>query len=190
MISSAALACFILAIPVSVPAQIIDNWNKVDTVTAGECDDLNPSLMHNALSWSPADFLWMVFERHTSTTSQIAAKRFARSTTTWDSAVTLISSLPPGEEQKYPDFSEVSYYDTGSILHVMRLAAWQVRKAQRWQLYFSTLNDGSQAWSAPSVLVTDSLDNTGVQIRPFLDTAFFVTWKRANTVMWKKKRIY
>ncbi|HEX7571848.1 MAG TPA: T9SS type A sorting domain-containing protein, partial [Bacteroidota bacterium] len=157
--------------------------------TTGECDDLDPSLMHNALSWSPADFLWVVFERHTSTMSQIAAKKFNRSGATWDSAVALISSLPPGEEQKYPDFSEVSYYDTGSIVHVMRLAAWQVRRANRWQLYFSTLNDGSQAWSVPSVLVSDSLDNTGVQIRPFLDTAFIVTWKRANTVMWLLKSI-
>jgi hypothetical protein len=113
--------------------------------------------------------------------------RYDLSSKRWDSTVTLISSLPPAEEQKFPDYSEAGYYDTSYFWHVMRLAAWQVRKSNRWQIYFSTLNDGSQSWSVPAVLVTDSLDNTAVQIRPFLDTAFIVTWKRANTVMWLMK---
>ena len=189
MVSSAALACVALALPVSATAQIVNVWNKVDTVTAGEYDDLNPSLTHNVFSNYPGSLLRVVFERHTSTRSQIVCKTFDRSATTWDSALTVISSLPPGEEQKYPDYSEVSHYDTSAGERFMRIASWQVKKGDRWQLFFATLNDGSQAWSAPSVLVNDSLDNTGVQIRPFLDTAFIIIWKRANTVMWLMKSL-
>lgn len=189
MISSVTLICFVFAHPASAPAQIVGNWNKVDTVTSGECDDFNPSMVHDVLFSNPSRFVRVVFERHTSTESEIAVKRFDRSSATWDSAVDVISSRTPTEEQKYPDYSEVSYYDTSAGLHVMRLAAWQVRRANRWQLYFSTLNDASPAWTAPSVLVTDSLDDTGIQVRPFLDTAFVITWKRANTVMWLMKSV-
>ena len=183
MISSVTLTFFTLALPVSAPAQIVNKWGKVDTVTLGECDDLNPSIIHNAFFTYPDDFLWVVFERHTSTESQIAAKRFNRLSTTWDSSVVVLSSQPAGEEQKYPDYSEVSYYDTSSASHVMRLAAWQVRKDNRWQIYYSSFNDGAPAWSAPSLLVPDSIDNTGVQIRPIRDSTFIITCKRANTVM-------
>ena len=183
MISSVTLTCITLALPVSVPAQIVNNWGKVDTVTAGECDDLNPSLIHNAFFTYTEDFLWVVFERHTSTESQIAAKRFNRLSLTWDSSVVVLSSQPAGEEQKYPEYSEVSYYDTTSSSRVMMLAAWQVRKDNRWQIYYSTFNDGATAWSTPSLLVPDSIDNTCVQVRPIRDSTFIVTWKRANTVM-------
>jgi len=183
MISSVTLTCITLALPVSVPAQIVNNWGKVDTVTAGECDDLNPSLIHNAFFTYTEDFLWVVFERHTSTESQIASKRFNRLSSTWDSSVVVLSSRPAGEEQRYPDYSEVSYYDTTSSSRVMRLAAWQVRNDNRWQIYYSTFNDGAPAWSKPSLLVPDSIDNTCVQVRPIRDSTFIITWKRANTVM-------
>jgi hypothetical protein len=189
MISSFTLTCFTVALPVFASAQIVNNWGKVDTATAGESDDLNPSIMHNAFFTSPDNFLWVVFERHTSTESQIVSRRFARLSATWDSSVIVLSSQPAAEEQKYPDYSEVSYYDTNSGSRVMRLAAWQVMKDNRWQIYYSTFNDGAPSWSTPSLLVPDSIDNTGVQIRPIRDSTFIITWKRANTVMALMKSI-
>ena len=190
IISCAALICSVLAFPASAPAQPVDNWNKVDTVTVGDFDDLNPSVVHNAYFSSPTgSFLWVVFERHTSTQSQIAASKFNRTEGRWDSDVVVLSSLPPGEEQKYPDYSEVSYYDTIAGLRALRLAAWQTKIDNRWQIYYSTFNDGASAWSPPAVLVSDSLDDTGVQVRPYVDTAFIITWKRANTVMCLLKSI-
>ena len=78
--AAVVLASVMLMLPVTAPAQNFNNWNKVDTVTAGACDDLNPSLMHNAFSRGPSDFIRMVFERHTSTSSGIAAMRYDLST--------------------------------------------------------------------------------------------------------------
>lgn len=189
VISSFMIILFVLTVGAPAPAQIPNYWNKVDTVTAGECDDLNPSITHNAYFSYPGDFLWVVFERHTSTESQIAAKKFNRSASTWDSSVVVLSSRPAGEEQKYPDYSEAMYHDTSTGSHTMRLAAWQVMKDNRWQIYYSAFNDGASGWSLPSVLILDSLENTHVQVHPFYDTAFIVTWKRANTIMWLMKSI-
>ena len=189
LISALALMSFTLAIPASAPAQIVNIWGKVDTVTAGEFDDLNPSIAHNVYASSPGGFIWLVFERHTSAESQIAARKFNRASGTWDSAVVVLSSRLPAEEQRNPDYSDMSYYNAGTGSRVMRLAAWQVRKDHRWQIYYSTLNDSASSWSAPSLLVSDSLDNTGVQIRPILDSAVIITWKRANTVMGLVKTI-
>ena len=182
MIPAAMLACVTIAGISSAPAQITGSWNKVDTVTAGECNDLNPSIVHNAFFWNPGDYLWLVFERHTSTESQIAARRFNKSLSAWDSSVVVLSSGPAGEEQKYPDYSESRYYDS-SASRTMRLAAWQVLKENRWQIYYATFKDGAPGWSVPSLLAADSLDNTRVRVRPILDTAFIITWIRKNTVM-------
>src|SRR5271169_5895848 len=103
-IISLALLCFTLEFPAFASAQILNNWNTVDTVTAGDFDDLNPSIVNDVFLPYPSGYLWMVFERHTDTESQSAARRFNRSSATWDSAVVVLSSLPSGEEQKYPDY--------------------------------------------------------------------------------------
>jgi hypothetical protein len=183
------LVCCTMTVPLTAPAQISNFWTKVDTVTAGDCDDLNPSITHSVYFSYPGDFTWVVFERHTSTESQIAARKFNRSTSKWDSSVVVLSSRPPGEEQEHPDYSDCRYYDTSTSIHIMRLAAWQVRKYNRWQIFYSTFSDGTPFWSAPSALVNDSLDNTCVRVRPLLDTAFIVTWKRGKTVMWLMKSL-
>ena len=177
----------LMAIDIPAFAQIPNYWSKVDTVTAGECDEFNPSLVYNALFYTPSDFLWVIFERHTSTESQIAARRFSKSTAAWDSSVVVIASRPAAEEQKCPGYSEIVYRDTTGGSYIRRLAAWQVLKENRWQIYYSTFDDGSPGWSVPSILFLDSLDNTCVQVHPFNDTSFIVTWKRANTIMWLMK---
>jgi hypothetical protein len=177
------LICVALVLPSSAPAQSGNFWNKVDTVTTGDYDDLNPSITHNAGDTYTSNFAWLVFERQSAAESQIAAKKFIRSGAKWDSAVVVISSRPAGEVQKNPDYSEMSYFDTAGMSHVMRLAAWQVRKENRWQIFYSTNNDSAPGWSAPSVLWQDSIDNTSVQVRPALSPSFVITWKRANTIM-------
>jgi hypothetical protein len=183
-----ALVCLSLAISASASSQIPNFWNKIDTLTSGEYDDVNPSLVHNAYSPSPGQFLCVVFERHTSAGSQIAVRKMSRSTARWDSVV-VISPESPGAEQELPDYSEVSYYDTSPGAHVMRLAAWQVKRENRWQIYYSMLNNAEPAWSPPALLVADSVDNTEVQVRPYSDSALMVTWKRSNTVMGALKRV-
>src|SRR5512133_1920079 len=54
-------------------------FSKIDTVTAGSCDDLNPVLPHNAFNytyWPSSDRLYIVFERHTAAESQIASTSY------------------------------------------------------------------------------------------------------------------
>jgi len=158
-------------------------WSKVDTVTSGPYNDLNPAVVHNSMAYGSQEPLRAVFERHTPGESQIVAKNFRRDPATWDSSVVVISSGPAVEEQIYPDYSETAYYANGSSPHVMRMAAWQRWKENSWQLYYSTLNDSALSWSTPALLVPDAFDNTGVQIRPFRDSLFIVTWKRGSRVM-------
>jgi hypothetical protein len=178
-----SVMCVPLIMPPSARAQFGNFWNSVDTVTAGDYDDLNPSITHNAWSIYTGSVQWLVFERHTTTESQIAAKKFDMSAATWDSGIEVIASRPAGEEQKNPDYSETGYVDTAGVFHVMRLAAWEVRTGNRWQILYSTHNDSAPAWSAPSLLWPDSLDNTSVQVRPVLSLGLLIAWKRANTVM-------
>ena len=162
-------------------AQVGGVWNKVDTVTSGPEDDANPVIGHNSPLYSTDGLLRMVFERHTSSESQIVAMKFRTDIAAWDSSSVVLSATPSDEQQELPDYSETYYYSDSP--HALRMAAWQRWKDNRWQLYYATLQDSSLAWSPSAPLVSDSLDNTSVRIRPYRDSVMIVTWKRANTVM-------
>lgn len=173
-----------LFVTIQGSAQNPSQWEKVDTITAGNSDDLNPVIVHNAYgtSW-PQDATWLLFERHTPTETFIAGKRFLLQTATWDSAVTVVASAPyTMEALKYPEYAEFSYYGSDAY-HTIRIAAWQQRMGKRWGLFYSTLRDSGAAWSPPAILVNDTVSNTSVRINPIRDSLALVTWKRANTLM-------
>jgi hypothetical protein len=159
-------------------------WNKVDTVTSGPYDDLNPAVTHNSIGWFPTDGkLWVVFERHAAGESQIAASCYRIDLAAWDSAVMVISSGPADEQQIKPDFCDGYYYSAASSMRTMRMAAWQKWKDGRWQVYYSILNDSDKVWTVPVLLVQDTVDNTDVRIRFAPDSMFIVTWSRGDAIM-------
>ena len=176
------LALLLVCFGYQAQAQIITPWSKVDTVTTGPFDDLHPVISHdglfNAVSMDPIN---VVFERHTSTESQIAMKRYDPAKSSWDTAITIISSVPVPQQQISPDLAE-THYSSGDGPHIMRVATWLRNESNVWRIYYSTLIDSQSVWSSPSLLVADSIDNTAVHVRPFPDSIFVFTWIRANLI--------
>lgn len=167
-------------------AQIGGSWNGFDTVTAGDFDDLNPSIVCRNFDYSFSyddEFLWVVFERHTLIESQIIVKKLRKIDGAWDSSEVLLSAVPSGEDQKYPDIAQSPYLATPPAFSLQKLVAWQRWKDNRWQLFYTTLRSNDVTWSVPSLLVVDSLSNTGVQVRWLTDSVFIVTWKRASALI-------
>ncbi len=180
----------ILLLPVSLlaqysPAQTNGLIGPVDTVTSGQCDDLNPRIVQVGDSWGiSSDAILALFERHTATESQIISKSFNPLASTWDSSVNIISTCPVEQEQKMPDCAGYSWYDVATQTNRwIRVAVWQRRSDNRWQLWYSSQSDSAVAWGIPQLLARDSVDNSNVRIKYCGIQTFIVTWTRSRALM-------
>jgi hypothetical protein len=157
-------------------------WGKVDTVTSGSANEMNPSVAHNAFQTSIPSFIRMVFERQTASQSQIVVKRFMAASHTWDTAEVVISSSPLEEIQKHPDYAEVPYYfSMGSSAR--GLVVWQRRNDGHWQIYCSTFSDSGDYWSPPFLLRADTASSLDARVRPYNDSLFLITWRQGSAIM-------
>ena len=162
-------------------AQTDSPWGKVDTLTSDLYEEFHPVVPHEAwINRGTPNDTWVVFERRTGTESQIATKRFNVSTAQWDSTVTVISSSPASTPQTSPDIAHLGTTSRPLIV------AWQWWKEGRWQIWYSTRSDSTPAWSTPQLLVTDSIDNTSVQLRPYnYGSVAVVAWRRKNVLQYR-----
>ena len=150
---------------------------KLDTVTFGNSDDYNPALQRNS-AFSLITSSWLVFERHTIASSDIAAKRFLRDGT-WDTATVLIASSTPAAEQTRP--SVAGFPRTPSNV----LAAWQKKNGSAWNVYYAFYLADSLSWQAPQALTSDSLDCSDVRVRSYFDVSFAIFWKHKGRILYR-----
>ncbi len=171
-----------LCVPTLCFAQSNTPFGKVDTVTAGECDDTDPALSHSP-GFSGGQ-TWLVFARNTGTTSEIIGKKFNSSGTgvMWDSTLVSISVKNTPLSQRKPDIAELSssYYYRGTF----HLAVWECKQDTVWNIYYSRLIDNDSAWSTREPLTHDTVDNTDVQVRPLQDSTFIIFWKRKSVLLY------
>lgn len=145
----------------SAPSLAGATWiSPVDSATWGAFDESNPVIAHGVSAESFQDILWMVCERHSESQSQIVGARYRSAQFAWDSSLVVLSASPLQEDQKYAQCQLSGSYPSTVV---MRMAAWQRWKDNRWQLYYSTLTDSAITWSEPQLLCADSLDNTAVR---------------------------
>lgn len=162
-------------------AQYSSSWEKIDSVTIGECDDANPVLAHGTFNYGYSrPYQWLIFGRNTESSSEIVGKKFLIGEALWDSSVVIISSSQILKSQRNPDVSEISYPHN----NFSRLAAWERRENSTWNIYYSRFTDNDSAWAPSQPLTHDSVDNTNVQIRPLSDSSFIMIWKRKSTLLY------
>ncbi|HTR81146.1 MAG TPA: hypothetical protein VMM58_05890, partial [Bacteroidota bacterium] len=162
-------------------AQNYSPFLKVDTLTAGEFDDSRPAMQR---SFSPSEgSQWLVFERRSDSASMIAAKICSRNQGKWDTAVVIISSRPTGENQILPDIATNSYINNVDRSGPRTVAAWQRLENGVWNIYFSSTQGDSSAWSAPAPVLLDTISSTHVHVFAFNDSLFMLAWKKKNAVL-------
>ena len=159
-------------------AQHSSTWAdaKLDTVTFGNSDDYNPALQRNN-AFSLITSSWLVFERHTTVSSDIAAKRFLRDGT-WDTATVLIASSTPVAEQTHPSVAGFPWTPSNV------LAAWQKKNSSAWNVYYAFYLADSLGWQAPQALTSDSLDCSDVRVRSYFDISFAIFWKHKSCILY------
>jgi Secretion system C-terminal sorting domain len=138
-------------------------------ITAGKWNEYNPSLSQSPFGGS---IEWLVYERLTDDSSFIMAKKFQRTTATWDTAEYTISRSSLFELQKYPYICGKGDYD---------IIAWQKWNGNAWNIYCSSYSSYSQTWSSPLPLTNDTLNSVNVRIQPIPpDSQFVIVWQNKN----------
>jgi hypothetical protein len=174
----------ILLLTFPLYAQNNSSFGQVETVTKGECEDINPILTHGTMKYGYSQsFQWLLFVRNSGNGSEIIGKKFFLDDALWDSSEVSISSSHIPQSQKNPDVSEILYYQNLSE-HTFRLAAWEQLEGSVWNIYFSSVLDSASAWKPSQPFTRDTVDNTNVQIRPLADSSFIVVWKRKSTLLY------
>ncbi len=157
-------------------------WLPVDTVTSGPYEDHRPAITHSSGYYYGGLESWIVFERLTPSESMIAALKFFRNTSTFDTTVVTVATRGLPDLQTRPDIAVAYSWGPGGS-RFCTMVAWQCFKHGRWQILYSSRDDSANSWSEPRLLVPDSLDNTDVRVSTVSDSLFLFTWKRRNTVM-------
>ncbi len=169
-------------IAVNVSAQTSSWWLPVDTLTHGAFDEFHPVVVHNTnTNGQVGDNLWVVFERRTTSTSDIVARRYLIGPSVWDSTDYLISRVSSDSSQSHPDIGEQQYYS--STGHTLTVVGWQQWDGKHWQIWYSLNSDSSTAWTMPVPLTNGEANNTGVQILGFKDSSLLVFWKHDSAVL-------
>ncbi len=161
-------------------AQYGNPFLKVDTVTAGECDDLRPVFSQDFWGIGSAPFEWLAFERRTGEESAIAVKKHISTSTSWDTSVTIVSKRPLPDEEKLPQISYINSY-SGNRRWIL---AWQRKTNNVWNIYYSIFKNDSSGWSQPTALTSDSVSNTNVLARAYRDSTFMIAWKKKNVILY------
>ena len=162
-------------------AQYNSSLGKVDSVTMGECDDVNPILIHGTFDHGYSrPYQWLLFRRNTQSSSEIVGKKFLTDDALWDTSVVVISSSNIPASQRNPDISGISYPQN----NFSRLAAWERKENNVWNIYYSRFMDNDSTWMPSQPLTQDLIDNTDIQIRPLTDSSFIVVWKRKSVLLY------
>ncbi len=164
-------------------------WYPVDTLTQGDYDCYHPSVIHNDYQVAdPLNDMKVVFDRQTSTTSDIVAHYAAVSAKEWFPYDYIISSTSSDTMQTNPDIGEI-HFGPQNIL-VFTVVAWQRWDGNHWQVWYSTrvYNPLSLApypppWRVPMQLSAGEANSTGACVRAFSDTALVVVWKQDSAVV-------
>ena len=149
---------------------------KLDTLSSGNSDEFNPALQKNSYFYGPATYSWLVFERHTTGSSDIAAKRFIPGGK-WDTATVLIAASTPAAEQDRPRIAGFSRTPSNAV------AAWQKKTGGVWNIYYAFYLADSVRWQRPQALTSDSIDCSDVRALANPDSSFIVSWKRKNVIL-------
>jgi hypothetical protein len=150
--------------------------HEIDTLTAGDSEERNPSMQHNSFE-GPAT-KWLVFERTVGGLTSISGIQLDGNSPAWHTDVVQISDVLPSGEVRFPDVAGMSFSPTS-----LRVAAWEQRTAQAWNVWYSTRSDTDSAWTNPRPLTQDTVDNTGIQLRPSPDRYVFATWRRGRDLV-------
>jgi hypothetical protein len=113
----------------------------------------------------------------------IAVKKEMQTSALWDTSVAIISSRPIDEEQRLPDISGSpnQYAGDGGVRAVV---AWQRRKNDVWNIYYSVQRGDSGTWNPPASVTEDSISSTNVRVLPYRDSVFLLTWKKRNAILY------
>lgn len=173
--------CIFLACTSHTFAQYWSPFLKVDTVTAGECDDLHPVLNQDLFGFGTGQVQWLAFERRTDEESAIAVKKYSPISSTWDTSVTIVSKCSLSDEEQLPQISNTNSYGGNSRPWIL---AWQRKTNHVWNIYYSTCKNDSSGWSHPTALTNDSVSNTNVLTRRYLDSTLIIVWKKRNVILY------
>ncbi len=183
------ITILLLASAATVHAQ--GAWGKIDTVTTGNFEDLNPQLDHGGLG-APrptTPFYWLVFERWNGPQGMICAKKVEPSATAisqvqFDSTVEI---SPPTINllQEHPDICTEFAKDTFTV------AAWEEDDSRSatpfltWNIYYSYASGNETQWSTPQMLIGagGSPILQDVIVRPLSDSTFILIWRSAGVLM-------
>jgi len=133
-------------------------------------------MQHNAFFGPPTQ--WLAFERTTDGMTSICAMRLDNEGPAWRPDVVQISGLHPAGLVRSPDAAGTWY---SSI--PLRVVAWEQLTTNRWNIYYSTRSDTDLVWSDPNPLTEDTVDNTGVQLRPLDGEHVLATWRRGKDLV-------
>lgn len=162
-------------------------WQKVDTLTSGNCDDFTPRIAANADNWLNTAPTWVVFRRVENRISLIEGTRFVANESGWEGKVYTISSDSPGVLRSMPDIcTTVSYTYMDSVSHkrAFTVAAWQEKSDGAWNIYYSTCDADSANWTDPAAVTKDSVDNTDPEVRVLSDTSIVLVWKTGSAIQY------
>ncbi|HEY9167114.1 MAG TPA: T9SS type A sorting domain-containing protein [Candidatus Kryptonia bacterium] len=178
---------FIVALAVR-PALSQYGWQKVDTLTGGEFDDLHPQVTcgeYTVLPYGTASDLWVLFERWNAGLSSIAGVRNQGQNGSWDTTVYTISPATIGVTQRLPHICSLAYWVLAGNDYEQKsfsIAAWQEKSDSVWNIYYSTCGPDTQLWSAPVALTSDSVSNENPIVRSLNDSTLIVLWERDSSV--------
>lgn len=172
----------------AVPAFAQYGWQEIDTLTRGDFQDLNPQPDNGKYNPYPLGLsgdTWVIFERHGSGSSSIAAVRFVGDELRWDTTVTVISSPGPGTIRKDPDICSIppeAYFYPSPGTEPFTLAVWEEKYDTNSNIYYSILWKDSASWSPPVRLTNDSGKNERPRVRVLNDTSLIVLWKSGSAL--------
>ena len=112
---------------------------KLDTLTSGNSDEFNPALQKDSYYGGLSPYCWLLFERHTSTSSDIVAKRFLPGAL-WDTASILIAASSSAAEQTRPCVAGLVRKPFNAV------AAWQRKTGSIWNVYYAFYLADSLRW--------------------------------------------
>jgi hypothetical protein len=147
----------------------------VDTITIGETDERNPSMQHNSFFGPSSE--WVVYEREEGGMASIWGMRMDMGHKHWNTEVTRLSDYFPTGMVRSPDVAGSAYTPV-----TLRIVAWEQQLGGRWSIWYSVRSDTDEAWSPPSLLAGDSVDNVDVQLRP-ISGYVLATWRRGRDLL-------
>ena len=149
--------------------------HDVDTLTSGDSDHLNPSMQHNAF-WGPAA-KWVVYEHVEGGLTSIRGLQIDWDRLSWDTRVFSISGEYPQGMVRSAEVAGMAFTPV-----TQWVAAWEQQTDGHWSIWYSTRSDTGNAWSPPQDLTPDTVDNTGIKLRP-ISGYVLATWRRGNDLL-------